>query len=334
MNARPGDPEAQLTFFRQWIKYRMSVKPPPVKPPPVQPPPVQPPLVQPPPAQTPPTQQPPPAQTLPAQPPPAQPPIAKYAAGDALLQVRGSKIAPVMRTADDRVAYNVMFRRGVIHGEGSNMNALLAPGAVFPTEECRVAFKLFVAPGFPWGTDMKAVGGKLIGFEIGTGKASGGNYTSTGSTLRITWSYHGGVGPYFYPQVREGQSKATTGKNIDWAALDQHKSVQDVSYIATGIHMFHPKDKKRVESWELRLREGVWNDVQLYVKLNTPGKYDGIGEIVVNGVARRNAAMRYRYDAAKINGVRIHPFFGGGSQDYAPTRDAQLLYSDFTFSRA
>jgi hypothetical protein len=255
-----------------------------------------------------------------------------YRAGDPELRASG-QVAPVV-TRSGRPAYEITYQKGVIHGRGSNMNALLAPAAHFPADQCRLRVKLFYEPGFPWGARMPKAGGKIIGFEIGRGAASGGNYSPTGASLRVTWSYNGGVGPYLYPQVRAPLSKKQTGVNADWAALDQSEPVRNVSYIATGVHMFYPaaKDRKRPEAWDLRLREGVWNDVELFVKLNTPGRHDGVVELTVNGVTKRSTDVRYRYDDAKIMGVRLHSFFGGGSQDYAPTHTARAWYADFGFS--
>lgn len=282
----------------------------------------------------------PPTAPRPAAPPtaprPAAPPTTTtttarvFAAGSKDLNVDG-EIAPVV-SKDGRQAYEITYQKGVIHGEGSNMNATFAPKPIFPATQCRMRFKVFYEPGFPWGADMKRVGGKIIGFEIGRGVASGGSYSTTGASLRLTWSYNGGLGPYLYPQLRESHSRKRTNTNPTWEQLDQHESVRAVSTIASGVHMFYPKDRKSPGAWDLRLKEGAWNDVELFVKLNTPGKYDGVVEVVVNGVTKRNDTVRYRYDESKIMNVKLHTFFGGSNQDYAPTHTTKAWYADFSFT--
>lgn len=233
-----------------------------------------------------------------------------------------------------KLAYEALYKKGEIHPKGSSLNADLVPKEFFPSEQVRFSFKIMFDENFPWGSDRKKVGGKIIGFFIGQGKASGGNYTKTASTFRLTWSFNGGVGPYLYPQVKNPHVKGGSGgKDISWADLDQSKEVQAVSYVAAGIHMFYPKKKENIENWDLKFKKGVWNDVEMYIKLNTPGKQDGILSLTINGVNKRLDSVRYRNDNAKIERVEISTFFGGGTKDYAPPADTRAWYADFAFSK-
>ena len=68
------------------------------------------------------------------------------------------------------------------------------------------------------------------------------------------------------------------------------------------------------------------------MKLNTPGQKDGVLELAVNGQKRSLSTVRWRNNTAQIMGVQIHPFFGGGSDDYAPPRQTRAWYADFQFS--
>ncbi len=260
-------------------------------------------------------------------------PQAVFAPGDARLAASG-RVPPIVTKAGKQ-AYEVTFKKGMIHGKGSNVHCNLAPRQFFPAEQCRFSFKVWFDDNFPWGTDMKKVGGKLLGLIIGTGDASGGEYSPTGASFRMTWNYNGGVGPYLYPQVRSGFDKGGRGgQNISWDLLDQSDEVKAVSTVATGVHVFYPKDRKDPDSWELRLRKGGWNEVEMFCRLNTPGRKDGTLEVTVNGTTKRLTSVRFRNDSAAIEGVKIHSFFGGATKDYAPPQDTRMWYADFGFSRA
>lgn len=309
--------------------------PPPVtKRPPAPPPVKRPPVTKRPPAPPPPVKRPP----APPPPPPGGPPARKWVtfrAGDPALKAKGSKTAPVV-TKEGRTAWEVTYRKGTRGGgDGSNMNTTLAPAAFFPSNQVRMKFKIMFSPGFPW--DPKVIeksGGKIIGFSIGTGDASGGNFSTTGASYRITWTWNGGVMPYLYPQVRSDYRKGG-GSNADWKMLDQSEELERVSHVASGVHVFFPgySKVKDPSTWTQRMREGVWNDVDMFIKLNTPGKKDGVLELTVNGVTKRLDTVRYRYDSAPINGVKINTFFGGGTMNYAPPFDCKTWYADFAFSK-
>lgn len=257
-----------------------------------------------------------------------------FRAGDPELKIEGKRIAPVVNKAGIP-AYEVRLKKGRIHGEGSNMYCNLTPRAFFPSEQCRFAFKVWFDDNFPWGDEMKKVGGKLLGFRIGKGDAQGGDYSSTGASFRMTWARHGGVGPYLYPQVRGEYSKKKAGKNITWKELDQSEEVQAVSDIASGVHMFYPKRKGKgeIEQWDLRLHKGKWNEIEMFCRLNTPGRKDGILEVTVNGVKKSVSSVRYRNDDSKLEQIKISTFFGGGNDDYAPPQDTRIWFADFAFSK-
>ena len=298
------------------------------RPPP--PPPTPPPTPTPTPAPAP-TPRPPPAPIPTRMPAPAA--MTPFRAGDPGLRTSGSKVAPLV-FKDGRPAYEVTFKKGTRGGgNGSNMNAMLAPAAFFPSEQCRFKFRIFFDPNFPWSPQaVKKSAGKILGFFVGSGDASGGNYSTTGASFRVCWSWNGGLAPYLYPQVRREHSKNDSGRNITWTELDQSPQVQSVSAIAMGVHVFYPpRDRQDPSSWDLRLAAGRWNDVEMFMKLNTPGAKDGVLEVTVNGVTRRLDTVRFRYDNSKIMGVKVHPFFGGSTMDYAPPRDCQAWYADFAF---
>ena len=133
--------------------------------------------------------------------------------GSKALNAKGSRLASVV-TKSGKQAYEVTYKKGVRGPKGSTGGFNIEPSAFFPAEQVRFRFKIWFDDSFPWGPEMKKVGGKIIGLKIGTGDSSGGNYSATGASYRLTWSLNGGVGPYLYPQVRGSYSKGGHGEQL------------------------------------------------------------------------------------------------------------------------
>lgn len=256
-----------------------------------------------------------------------------YVAGEPALRPVG-RIPSVVEKAGRR-AYQVEYRGGEVHPKGTNAGGTFTVPAFLPADQLRVAFRVWYPRDFPWGAGMERVGGKIFGFKIGDGEASGGRYSTTGATYRMTWNRNGGVGPYLYPQLRRARGK-NEDSPLTWAELDQSKDVQEVGDITAGVHLWYPepRDRENPAKWDLKLTTEAWNRVEMYCKLNTPGKRDGVLEITVNGVTKRLDTVRYRYDNAQITGLMLSTFFGGGTKEYAPPRDTKAWYADFKVSAA
>jgi hypothetical protein len=229
----------------------------------------------------------------------------------------------------------VTYKANEIHPGAANMSADIVPKQFFPSEECRISLKIFFDPDFPWipnqGTARGKIGGKLVGFDLGHGAASGGNYSKTGGSIRLVFSPQGGITPYLYPQVKQERSRKD-GNVIKESDVDQTDSFWKIGGLTSaGTHMFRAgKNDLPLAAFQ----RGRWNDVSLYVKLNTPGKYDGIVEVSVNGKTVRFDQMRYRYDSSvKIEAFGIHTFFGGNDKEYAPKKQITNLFGDFKFSQ-
>ena len=222
-------------------------------------------------------------------------------------------------------AFEVVLEKNKIHPKGSNVNMTMAP-KIFPCDECRVKYKLCFDKDFPWDeSDTHKVGGKLGGFQMGEGNAAGSKYSSTGASYRLTFKKDFQAVGYLYPQLRTDYK----GTDASWSLLDQSRELQAISYVAAGVHVFAP-DRKAF----LHFDKG-WNEIEMYVKLNTPGKHDGIMELCVNGKRAKCNTVRYRYTKdVKINGFNIGAFFGGSTDKYAPSSNINLWYGDFEFCSA
>ena len=229
---------------------------------------------------------------------------------------------PSIVTKAGKRALEVICKGGMIHNEGSNTRIKMAPSGYFPATSSRVKFKIYFDDGFDWQEKPgHKVTGKLGGFKIGPGNASGGRYTTDGATYRLTFSKDRGARAYFYPALK----KATTS-DVTWSELDQKKALMDDSYIAMGVHVFAPNRVSR-----LRFAAGQWNQVEMFCKLNTVGKYDGVLELAINGTRLRLSDVRYRYTDIKIEYFLLDIFFGGSDTEYAPKKDTRMWYTDFEF---
>jgi hypothetical protein len=224
---------------------------------------------------------------------------------------------PGLVTKAGLAAYEFVLPKGVRGPFGKHFT--MRPEGVLPADACRVRFKVWFDDAWPWTqTRTHNVGGKLGGFKMGRGSASGGDFSSTGASCRVTFNKDRGARAYLYPQLR----KAYSGRTVPWSLLDQSPEVQRAGKVYTGLHLLSSKFKM-----------GAWNEVELYVKLNRPGAYDGVLEMVINGDVQRLTSVRYRHTAdVRIEELLIQPFFGGGDMSYAPPADMRLWYADFRLS--
>ncbi len=255
-----------------------------------------------------------------ARPPPAAPgPAGNWLAGMNIER----KEMPAVVTYQGKTALHVQYKAGGRGPKGSNTNIEFIPRGIFPAEQARVRFSIWFADNFPWDkAPGHKVAGKLGGFRIGTGSASGANYSKTGATYRVVFDDGGVANGYLYPQI----AKDSRGnRNIGWDLADQGEGLKKVSGISSGIHVWGN---------EFKLYRGRWNNFEMFIKLNTPGKKDGIMELTVNGVSRRITDVRYRNDNAKINSFHLQPFFGGSTVEFAPKSNTSAWFADYVFTSA
>lgn len=225
---------------------------------------------------------------------------------------------------DGKKVFEVILKKGQIHPGGTNTSISMRPSQFFPSDACRVKFKLYFDDQFPW-TESGSfkVGGKLGGFEVGQGQASGSNFSKEAASYRLVFRKDRGAAAYLYPQLKQAFSG-----DVSWDQIDQLDSLKSQSYIAAGVHIFAPDRNP-----SLFFKSKQWNTVEMYMKLNTPGKYDGIMELAINGDRRRLDQVRYRYTGERIESFNLAPFFGGSNTTYAPPTDVRLWYTDFQFSK-
>ncbi len=161
-------------------------------------------------------------------------------------------------------------------------------------DELYLAYRVRFADGFDF-----VLGGKLPGL-VGGSAPTGCSNDQDGFSARSMWRPEGaGVQYMYFPEKQNN-----CGDDYDYMLGD-------------AIASFEP---------------GVWHTLEHHVVMNTPGEHDGLlqawldGELVLDapGFLFRLADGTYSIDA-----MYFSTFFGGSSNDWAPTKDERVDFDDF-----
>ena len=145
-------------------------------------------------------------------------------------------------------------------------------------------------------------GGKIPGFTGGTGNTGGFIPDGTdGWSARMMWRPKGQVVQYVYHPDQ----------------LDMWG--QDFFWSLGGQRFFRP---------------GTWHKVEQRIKMNTPGKRDGIIEAWFDGEqALKIVNMCFRdIPELAIDGFYFSTFFGGNDSSWASTKDEHVYFDRFIIS--
>jgi len=137
-------------------------------------------------------------------------------------------------------------------------------------------------------------GGKLPGLAGGNAPTGCVNADANGFSARQMWRTGGQLVAYLYDQDQGGEC----GNNI-----------------TTSLN-FKPRQ---------------WYSLKQRVKLNTGRNHDGHLQIWVDGqmlIDRKNMEYMAEGPANLINSVLFHSFFGGSTQDWAPTRECSISFAE------
>ncbi len=168
-----------------------------------------------------------------------------------------------------------------------------------PQESAYLRYKLRFDPGFDF-----VKGGKLPGFAGGDANTGGRKPDGRdGWSARIMWRKGGEIVQYIYHPDQEGDF----GQDFAWS---RH---------GTPCH-FKP---------------GSWQSVETYLKMNTPGKHDGVLRCWLDGVlVLENKTLRFRDTPdLKIDLFYFSTFFGGSGLDWASPKDQFVEFDDFIISK-
>ena len=156
-----------------------------------------------------------------------------------------------------------------------------------------VTFDILFHDNFEW-----SCRGKVGGVYVGTGSASGGNYSTDGASHRLMWDKNGGAFSYVY--VPKGtQARQPAPLNEVWTM---------------GVGVFEGE-------YNGALVANTWHRVGLGVKLNTVGKSDGALMLSIDGKKRVLSGVLWRLSNLDIRLFKLNVFHGGGC---IATRDSAL----------
>jgi hypothetical protein len=221
-----------------------------------------------------------------------------------------------MSVSGSKIVYNL--KKNTSGGQSGGMFKA-NPHKLFPATEVKLRYDVTLADSFPLTPDKgKALSGKLWGFCLGKSSkdcATGGNYNSSQGSIRVTFNAEKNLVAtgYVYPTASSSN-----------AAWNPQGSVYKKLGHATnkGHKLFLNKGN------QLPLKRGS-NTVDVYVKLNTPGKSDGIFRLTVNGKTTEVTDAVFRNDASvKLVSLNGNVFLGGSGKMYELDYETSISISN------
>ncbi len=165
-------------------------------------------------------------------------------------------------------------------------------------DEMNLEYKLKFEDGFEF-----VKGGKLPGL-CGGNCPSGGESADNGWSARFMW------------RVR----------NIDG---------QD--RVLGEVYLYHPDKPGQYgedlyfKNRQFEFQAGRWYTLRQYVKMNSPGSYDGELTVWVDGeLVLTKTSLRFRHSSdVGVDHMNFSTFFGGGDNSWAPSSDQHVYFDDF-----
>ncbi len=162
---------------------------------------------------------------------------------------------------------------------------------------------------FPKDFEFRA-GGKLPGLAYQTSERN--------MSLRLMWRYDGLI--EFYVHYNTEPTWDGWHASINWSLMDPYEE---------------PNGEPQPD--QVKFKKGQWNQVEMYNKLNTPGKNDGIMRGWLNGKLAINITDNGDYrqigeEDINLNMIYLSTFFGGSDETFQPTQDLEAYFDDFIVS--
>ena len=166
-------------------------------------------------------------------------------------------------------------------------------------------------------------GGKasVLGFEFGKGDASGGEWSKAAASARMMWRRDGAASLYVY----YGKNNVTAAGVVSTAdQLPEYGSVHATPSGGTAGHSLW--ENKRSKTPLPFFKPGVWHRVQIYARMNSSAKYDGIVAMSVDGDARTYNRMRWLDAPTPASQLTAVTFFGGSDSTWNPPTEATIRF--------
>jgi hypothetical protein len=193
-------------------------------------------------------------------------------------------------------------------GAYSSGNGVNKTSPIPSADDVTFSYQVFLEPGFCFGGSSKA--GKLLGLWFGDSArksgGTGGKWSPDSGSMRLMW--YGDGEPNVYIYYTKSSNTDASRRSMD----DQDPEYAKIARASgtAGHYAFGGKFAK--------FKIGEWNDVVIRMKLNSPGKKDGVMSLTVNGQTNSYDKMAWRSSSSqKIQGVLVQVFNGGASSSFA-----------------
>ena len=164
-------------------------------------------------------------------------------------------------------------------------------------------------------------GGKasVLGLEFGKGDASGGEWSNGAASARMMWRRDGAASLYVYYGKNSGTDTSSTA--------DQLPEYSAVHASPSGSGAGHSLwENKRSKTPLPFFKPGVWHRVQIYARMNTSAKHDGVVGMSVDGDTRVYSRMRWLDTPKNVSRLTAVTFFGGSDSTWNPPTQATISF--------
>jgi len=226
-----------------------------------------------------------------------------------------------MSVSGSKIVYNLRK-----HKSGGTSGGMFKanPHHMFPASEMKLRYDLTLSDNFPLSPDAgKALSGKLWGFCLGKKLkdcATGGNYNPGMGSVRVTFNAEDSLVAtgYVYPTATDSKS-AWSRQGANYRRLGHATN--------KGHKLFLNKGS------QLPLKRGK-NSIELYVKLNTPEKPDGVFRLTVNGKTTAVTDAVFRNDSSvKMTSLNGNVFLGGSGKQYELDYETSVSISNVSIQK-
>ncbi len=199
----------------------------------------------------------------------------------------------------------VKYPKGKVKTNDSGMHTKVYWDNYESFDELYFSYRVYIPEDFEF-----RAGAKLPGLAYQT--------RDRNMSLRLMWRTNGLLEFYNHFETRPSWQDWTA--SVNWSLLDPYD------------------ERGGPQPDQVQLKKGAWNHIEVFHKLNTPGKNNGImrgwfnGQLAIditdNGDYRQNGQ-----GDIGLNNIYLSTFFGGSSDAYKPTKDQYAYFDDFIVSK-
>ncbi|MBP2833221.1 T9SS type A sorting domain-containing protein [Aquimarina sp. U1-2] len=199
----------------------------------------------------------------------------------------------------------VKYPKGKVKTNDSGMHTKVFWDNYASFDELYFSYRVYIPRDFEFRAGAKLPG---LGYQTNNRNMS----------LRLMWREDGLLEFYNHFETRPSWEDWTA--SVNWSLTDPYDE------------QYGPQPD------QVKLKKGAWNHIEVYHKLNSPGKRNGImrgwlnGELAINITNNEDYRQREEGDI-QLNTIYWSTFFGGSSDAFKPTKDQYAYFDDVVVSR-